>query len=154
MFELFRLSLGVFCRIFCTRQNLMLENLALRQQLAVLKRKHPRPKLGPLDKLFWVVVRGFWSQWKAHSCSSCRKPWSGGHRAGFKLYWTMLCKVRKRVGGDRRISQEIRQLIFQMVAENPTLGGPRSHGELLMLGFEVSEVTVSRCDLIPVSEQS
>lgn len=59
MFELFRLWLGTFCRIFCTRQNLMLENLALRQQLAVLKRDHPRLRLGPLDKLLWVVARGF-----------------------------------------------------------------------------------------------
>ena len=66
------------------------------------------------------------------------------HQAGFKLYWTMLCKVRGRVGGGRRISKQIRQLIFQMVAENPTWGAPRIHGELLMLGFEVSEVTVSR----------
>jgi hypothetical protein len=64
MFELSRLWLGTFRRIFCTRQSLMLENLALRQQLAVLNRKHPRARLGPLDKLFWVVVRGFWSQWK------------------------------------------------------------------------------------------
>jgi hypothetical protein len=66
------------------------------------------------------------------------------HRAGFKLYWTMLCKVRRRVGGGRKISREIRELIFQMVAENPTWGAPRIHGELFMLGFEVSEVTVSR----------
>ena len=42
----------------------MLENLALRQQLAVLKRKHPRASLRPLDKLFWVVARRFWSRWK------------------------------------------------------------------------------------------
>jgi hypothetical protein len=56
----------------------------------------------------------------------------------------MLCKVRRRVGGGLRISKQIRELIFQMVAENPTWGAPRIHGELLMLGFEVSEVTVSR----------
>jgi hypothetical protein len=43
---------------------LMLENLALRQQLAVLKRKHPKARLGPFDKLFWVVARRFWSKWK------------------------------------------------------------------------------------------
>src|SRR2546425_12877216 len=47
-------------------------------------------------------------------------------------------------GGGRRISKEIRELIFQMVAQNPTWGAPRIHGELLMLGFEVSETTVSR----------
>jgi putative transposase len=56
----------------------------------------------------------------------------------------MLCKVRKRVGGGRRISKEIRELIFQMVAENPTWGAPHIHGELLMLRFEVSETSTSR----------
>ena len=56
----------------------------------------------------------------------------------------MLCKVRKRVGGGRRISKQIRELIFQMVSENPTWGAPSIHGELLMLGFEVSETTISR----------
>ena len=144
MFELFRLWLGTFCRILCTRQSLMLENLALRQQLAVLKRKHPRPRLGPLDKLFWVIVRGFWSQWKGALVLVLPETVVRWHRAGFKLYWTMLCKVRRRVGGGRRISKQIRELIFQMVTENPTWGAPRIHGELLMLGFEVSEVTVSR----------
>ena len=122
MFELFRLCLGTFCRIFCTRQSLMLENLALRQQLAVLKRKHPRPRLGPLDKLFWVIVRGFWSQWKGALVLALPETVVRWHRAGFKLYWTMLCKVRRRVGGGRRISKQIRELIFQMVTENPTWG--------------------------------
>src|SRR5439155_22740219 len=65
------------------------------------------------------------------------------HRPGFRLYWTMICKVRKHVGG-RRISKEIRDLIFQMVSQNPTWGAPRIHGELLMLGFDVSERTISR----------
>jgi hypothetical protein len=64
MFDLFRLWCGAIVRTFRSRRGLMLENLALRQQLAVLKRKHPRPKLGPLDKLFWVVALRFWSRWK------------------------------------------------------------------------------------------
>ena len=55
----------------------------------------------------------------------------------------MLCKVRRQVGG-KRISQQIRDLIFQMVVENPTWGAPRIHGELLMLGLDVSERTISR----------
>jgi putative transposase len=55
----------------------------------------------------------------------------------------MLCKVRRQVGG-KRISKQIRDLIFQMVVENPTWGAPRVHGELLMLGFDVSERTISR----------
>src|ERR1700681_2957965 len=58
--------------------------------------------------------------------------------------WAMLGKVRKRIGGGRRISKQIRELIFQIAAENPTWGAPRIHGELLMLGFDVSERTISR----------
>jgi hypothetical protein len=48
------------------------------------------------------------------------------------------------VGGGRRIPKQIRELIFQMVSDNPSWGAPRIHGELLMLGFEVSETTISR----------
>ncbi len=44
-------------RIFCSRRDLLLENLALRQQLAVLTLKHPQPQLAASEKLFWVVLR-------------------------------------------------------------------------------------------------
>ena len=46
--------------------------------------------------------------------------------------------------GRRRISKQVRDLIFRMVAENSTWGAPRIHGELLMLGFDISERTISR----------
>jgi len=65
----------------------------------------------------------------------------GWHRKGFKLYWTW--KSRSR-GGRARIDAEIRTLIRRMTRDNPTWGAPRIHGELLKLGFEVSEATVSR----------
>ena len=58
------------------------------------------------------------------------------HRAGFRWYWSMLSRVRK-TPGRKKISKEIRELIFKMVAENPNWGAPRVHGELLMLGFDV-----------------
>jgi putative transposase len=144
MFDLFSLWFGVILRTFRTHRGLMLENLALRQQLAVLKRKHPRPRLRPLDKLFWVLARRFWPRWREMLVLIQPETVARWHRAGFKAYWAMLCKVRKRVGGGRRISKEIRELIFQMVAENPTWGAPHIHGELLMLGFEVSETSISR----------
>jgi hypothetical protein len=64
MFDLFRLWLGAVLRGLRTRRSLMLENLALRQQLAVFKRQQPRPRLGAIDKLFWVVARRFWAHWK------------------------------------------------------------------------------------------
>ena len=60
------------------------------------------------------------------------------HRSGFRLYWTLISKARKRVG-RKKISKEVRDLIFQMIAENPTWGAPRIHGELFMLGFDLSE---------------
>jgi putative transposase len=65
------------------------------------------------------------------------------HRASFRLYWSLISKARKQVG-RKKLSTEVRELIFRMMAENPTWGAPRIHGELLMLGFEVSERTISR----------
>src|SRR6266478_6178831 len=55
MLNIMRLCLGTIARLFCVRRSLLLENLALRQQLAVFKRRHPRTRLTFLDKLFWVT---------------------------------------------------------------------------------------------------
>jgi hypothetical protein len=65
------------------------------------------------------------------------------HRAGFRFYWRLISRVRKPAG-RRRISKEVRDLIYRMVAENPSWGAPRIHGELLMLGLDLSERTISR----------
>jgi len=65
------------------------------------------------------------------------------HRAGFRLYWKWISRASGPIA-RRPTSQEVRDLIFRMVTDNPTWGAPRIHGELLMLGFEVSERTVSR----------
>jgi hypothetical protein len=58
------LCFGMLGRLFRRRRSLLLENLALRQQFVTLKRRHPRPILGLLDKLFWVTARSVWSAWK------------------------------------------------------------------------------------------
>jgi putative transposase len=140
---MFRLWLGSFARSFYSRRSLLIENLALRQQLIVLKRKHPRPRLTRVDRLFWVIAHRFWSSWKQSLILVTPETVVRWHRASFCWYWRMLSKVRKSPG-RKRVSTEVRQLIFQMVAENPSWGAPRIHGELLMLGFEVSERTISR----------
>jgi hypothetical protein len=101
MFDLFRLWLGVVLRLFRTRRSLMLENLALRQQLAVFKRQQPRPRLGATDKLFWVVARRFWAHWKKALLIVLPDTVARWHRSGFKLYWAMLCKVPNRDGRER-----------------------------------------------------
>jgi hypothetical protein len=64
MLNIMRLFLGTIARLFCARRSLLLENLALRQQLAVFKRRHPRTRLTFLDKLFWVAARQICSDWK------------------------------------------------------------------------------------------
>src|SRR6202022_679247 len=61
----------------------------------------------------------------------------------FRLYWAWVSRARQ-VAGRKCVSKEVRALIFRMVAENPTWGAPRIHGELLKLGFDLSERSVSR----------
>ena len=143
MFDLFGLCFGAILRILRTHRSLMLENLALRQQLAVLKRRHPRPRLAAFDKLFWVFVRRCWSGWQQALIIVSPETVVRWHRTGFALYWQAISRDR-RIVGRRRISKEVRDLIFRIVAENPTWGAPRIHGELLTLGFDVSERTISR----------
>jgi len=130
-------------RFFRGRRSLLLENLALRQQLVVLKRQHPRPSLGLFDKHFWVIARRVWSAWKQSLIIVTPETVVRWHRGGFRLYWKLISKVRRPVG-RRQTSMEVQGLIFRMVVENPTWGAPRIHGELRMLGIELSERTISR----------
>lgn len=142
MFRVFRLSLGLMIRCFHSRHRLLLENLALRLQLSLLNRKHPKPRFGTVDRLFWILARRLWPAWKHSLMIVTPETVVRWHRAGFRMYWSMISKVRKRAG-RKKLSREVRELIFRMVIENPTWGA-RIHGELLMLGFDVSERTISR----------
>ena len=137
------LLVGAILRLFHGRRRLLLENLALRQQIAALKRRRPMPRLAVFDKLFWILARRFWSGWNQALIVVTPETVVRWHRAGFRLYWKLISKVRRPIG-RRQIPKEVRELIFRMVAENPTWGAPRIHGELLMLGFDISERTISR----------
>jgi putative transposase len=143
MLTFIRLCLGTVARLFCARRRLLLENLGLRQQLVVFKRRHPRPKLSAFDKFFWLTAKRIWSEWKNSLIAVTPETVVGWHRTGFRLYWRLISKVRKPVG-RKRLPKDVRDLIFRVVAENPTWGAPRIHGELLMLGLDVSERTISR----------
>ena len=143
MFRLLRLLVGLLSRCFCSRKDLLLENLALRQQLSVFKRRKQPPNLAALDRLFWIGMNRIWTEWKSSLLIVTPETVVRWHRAGFRTYWRW--RSRHQVGrGRRRISRELRELIFRMVAENPTWGAPRIHGELLKLGFDLSERAVSR----------
>jgi putative transposase len=93
MFRFIGLCLGTLVRLLRARRSLLLENLALRQQLAVLKHQHPRPRLDLLDKLFWVAVRRFWSGWQQSVIVVRPETVVRWHRAGFRLYWKLISKV-------------------------------------------------------------
>ena len=123
------------------QRELAIENLALRQQLAILKRTTKRPRLTNADRAFWVALSRLWSDWQHALLLVKPETVIGWHRKGFRLYWTWKSRSRS---GRPRIDAEIRTLVDRMARENPTWGAPRIHGELLMLGFNVSEATVSR----------
>jgi putative transposase len=143
MISLLRLLPVLIAGFSRSRRDLLLENLALRQQLIALKRKYPRPQVAVSDKLFWVLLRRLWAGWKQALIIVQPETVVRWHRAGFKLYWGWLSRHRTP-SGRRCVSIEQRELIFRMVAENPTWGAPRIHGELRVLGFKISERTVLR----------
>src|SRR5713101_6931251 len=120
-----------------TQRSLVLENLALRHQLAVLQRTAPRPRLWTSDRLFWVLLSRLWSGWT--DAVSVVQPatvirWQ---RSGFKLYWTW--KSRRTGPGRPAVAPEVRALIRGMSKANPLWGAPRIHGELQKLGVEISQ---------------
>jgi hypothetical protein len=127
---------------FHSRYNLGLEILALRQQLGVLKRKNPRPRLRMQDRTFWILLRHLWPSWSKVLVIVKPETVVAWHRAGFRLFWRL--RSRPKSLGRPKIDAEVRALIRRMVNENPSWGAPRIHGELLKLGFDVSERSVSR----------
>jgi hypothetical protein len=121
MLRLLRLLPFLATRSFRSRRDLLLENLALRQQLAVLKERRPKARLAGPEKMFWVMLRRLWPGWKQALVLVQPETVVGWHRAGFKMYWKWLSRHRACMG-RRPIGKELRELIFRMVAENPTWG--------------------------------
>ena len=119
-----------------------LENAALRQQLAVFKRDVKRPRLHRRDRLFWIGLRTIWKNWKSALVIVRPETVISWQRKRFKRYWWRLSQAKGP--GRPPMSTEIRKLVRTMAAANVLWGAPRIHGELLKLGFEISERTVSR----------
>ncbi len=126
-----------------SRLALEAEILALRHQLAVLRRQAPkRPRLSRLDRGLWVLLSRLWPQWRQAVQIVQPATVLGWHRQGWRLYWRW--KSRSRQPGRPRIPRAIQTLIHQMCRANPTWGAPRIHGELLKLGIEIAETTVGQ----------
>ena len=123
------------------QKTLALEILALRQQLAVLNRKMPRPKLKLHDRLFWIFASRISSRWRDALVIVKPETVIGWHRRGFKLFW----RIKSRRKPDRpKTSRDVRDLIRRMSKENPTWGSPRIAGELAKLGYTVRKSTVEK----------
>jgi putative transposase len=127
-----------------SRANLAIENLALRQQLAVLRRRRPRPPLAWTDRLFWIGLSRTWARWRSALAIVRPDTVVRWHRGAFRRFWT---RRSRRAPGRPPIDRRTRDLVRQMAQANPLWGAPRIHGELLKLGIGISEREVSR--LIP-----
>src|SRR5262249_49005372 len=118
------------------------ENLVLRHQLNVLRRKSPnRVALGSIDRLVLVALYRL-----APGGLGALKVIRPGtlirwHRAGFRAYWCWKSRPR---GGRPTTAADIRRLIREISIANPLWGAPRIHGELLKLGIDVGQTTVAK----------
>ena len=128
--------------IFKSQLRLEAENLFLRHQLNIaLRRVPPRLRLHGSDRALLVWMMRIWPT--LLDVSQVVKPetilrW---HRSGFEAFWRW--KSRNRAGRPK-VDRGLRDLIRRMASENPLWGAPRIHGELLMLGFEIAQSTVSK----------
>ncbi len=138
---LVKLGVHVLRAVFRTREELLLENLVLRQQVAALKKERPRPVLHDFDRAFWVALRASWPGWATRLVIVNPDTVAKWNRERFRRHWAKLSQ-QKQGPGRPRVDAEIRRLTRTMARDG--WGAPRIHGELLNLGFDVSEITVSR----------
>jgi transposase InsO family protein len=136
-------SLGTFIvDLFKSRRRLEAENLFLRHQLSIALRRAPaRLRIRGSDRALLVWMTWLWPRLLGATQIVQPETILRWHRAGFKAFWRW--KSRSRAGRPK-IDRDLRDLIRRMSQENPNWGASRIHGELLMLGFEVAQSTVSK----------
>ncbi len=134
---------AVFLRsLLRTQTELAAQNLALRQQLAILEHESKRPRLRKRDRIFWAWLSRLWPNWRGALLIVQPDTVVRWHQQGFKLYWRW--KSRSRKPGRPKIDVEIRKLIQRVSLENPTWGTPRIRSELGLLGYEAWKATVDK----------
>jgi putative transposase len=122
---------------------LVADNLCLRQQLAVLQRRKPRPRLEDADRRFWILACRCFSGWRTTLLIVKPETVLRWHRQGWRTYWR---RRSRRTGRQGRgpIAPELRTLIRRMTMENRRWGQRRIQAELARLGFKVSARTVAK----------
>ena len=142
MFAIIYLLATFIADLFKPPRRLEVENLFLRHQLNIALRGAPhRPRLRGSDRALLVWMTWLWPSLLGLSRVVQPDTILRWHRAGFRAYWRWKSRGRP---GRPRVSRELRELIQRMSKENPLWGAPRIHGELLKLGFEIAESTVSK----------
>jgi transposase InsO family protein len=136
-------ALGIFfADLLKSRGRLEAENLFLRHQLTIaLRRAPPRLRLRGSDRALLIWMTRLWPSLVGAAQVEQPETILRWHRAGFKVFWRW--KSRNRAGRPQ-INRGLRDLIRRMSKENSQWGAARIHGELLMLGFEVAQSTVSK----------
>lgn len=144
VFELLSLLLTTVLAWVRPRQELVLENLLLRHQLALLTRptrSRRTARLRAWDKLLWVLARRFCAGWREHIAIVTPDTVVRWHQQGWRLIWRW--KSRSR-GGRPHLSPEIQEFITTMSRKNRLWGTKRIRGELLKLGIVVSNRSIRR----------
>src|ERR1039458_5273774 len=95
MIAFLRHLIGWIIVAFKSREDLILENLALRQQLLVSHAKQPRRRLSAMQKLFWLVLKKVWAGWKKPLILVTPRTVVGWHRAGCRLHWKWLSRATR-----------------------------------------------------------
>ena len=108
-----------------SQRELALENLALRQQVTVLKWSVKRARPSMIDRFFWITFSQNVANWRESLIAIHADTVVRWHREGFRRYWAWKsCRA-----GRPTIDRELRILIRKMQCENVTWGAPRIHGE-------------------------
>jgi len=128
------------------RIDLAAENLALRQQLAVLREKAKRPSLRQRDRIFWAILSRIWTNWRSALLIVQPETVVRWHRRGFKIFWRWKSRAKR---GRPPVELEIRKLIRKMSRENPLWGTPRIQSELALLGYVVGDSTIDKYRIRP-----
>jgi hypothetical protein len=135
------LLLGTLCVLPHDRRVLLMENLLLRQQLAVARRANPRPRLRRRDRLCWTVVRRLCAAWRRHLVLVRPETVLRWHRRGRRRFWWWRSR---RPMGRPRVPAEVRDLIAVMSRDDSLWGTARIRGELRTLGIAVSAGSIRR----------
>src|SRR5215467_2053204 len=140
---MFRCLLWAIAAVMRPKMLLIADNLCLRQQLLVLKRRQPRPRIKDAHRRFWILACRWFLGWQSSVPIVKLETVLRFHREGWRTYWRWRSR-RTRRPGRRPIPLELRTLIRCMAADNRLWGQRRIQAELSRLGFKVSARTVAK----------